>query len=183
MKKFLSLALVLTMVLALAIPALAAPAGFISGTVSAIDKNGYDSFKGTEITANNSNTVFNGFKFVADNKTLNAWYIDVTDNISGTLEVAYKAGNNYYIVTFTINGSGKYGIADSKGSNGANMAKIGVLRTHIHDHDYIAAVTPPLCKSDGYTTYTCSVCGDSYIIYITIATNVAGVSSITVDFT
>ena len=30
-------------------------------------------------------------------------------------------------------------------------------------HEYEAVVTPPTCKSKGYTTYTCSVCGDSYI--------------------
>ncbi len=29
-------------------------------------------------------------------------------------------------------------------------------------HSYDAVVTPPGCKSYGYTTYTCSVCGDSY---------------------
>ena len=29
-------------------------------------------------------------------------------------------------------------------------------------HDYAAAVTPPTCTTGGYTTYTCSRCGDSY---------------------
>ena len=29
-------------------------------------------------------------------------------------------------------------------------------------HDYDAVVTPPTCIKGGYTTYTCSVCGDSY---------------------
>ena len=29
-------------------------------------------------------------------------------------------------------------------------------------HDYVAAVTAPTCTEDGYTTYTCSRCGDSY---------------------
>lgn len=29
-------------------------------------------------------------------------------------------------------------------------------------HSYSAAVTPPTCESSGYTTYTCSKCGDSY---------------------
>ena len=30
------------------------------------------------------------------------------------------------------------------------------------DHDYVAAVTPPTCLEQGYTTHTCSVCGASY---------------------
>ncbi|MCD8088735.1 MAG: hypothetical protein LUE22_09205, partial [Oscillospiraceae bacterium] len=29
-------------------------------------------------------------------------------------------------------------------------------------HSYEAVVTDPTCTEDGYTTYTCSVCGDSY---------------------
>ena len=29
-------------------------------------------------------------------------------------------------------------------------------------HDYKATVTAPTCDSAGYTTYTCSICGDSY---------------------
>ena len=31
-----------------------------------------------------------------------------------------------------------------------------------HDHQYVAVVTPPTCTEKGYTTYTCSICGDSY---------------------
>ncbi len=30
-------------------------------------------------------------------------------------------------------------------------------------HNYTEAVTPPTCTLDGYTTYTCSACGDEYI--------------------
>lgn len=29
-------------------------------------------------------------------------------------------------------------------------------------HDYVPVVTPPECEKEGYTTYTCSVCQDSY---------------------
>ena len=31
------------------------------------------------------------------------------------------------------------------------------------DHSYEAVVTAPTCTADGYTTYTCSACGDSYV--------------------
>jgi len=128
MRKFLLLALALTLVLTLAAPVMAAaPNGFVGGTVVAIDKNGYGSFDGTEITSNNCVKQFDNFSFVADNKALNAWYIDVTEDISGTLEVAYKISSNYFVVTFDIDGPGKYWIADSKGSSGANMAKVGAF--------------------------------------------------------
>ena len=30
-------------------------------------------------------------------------------------------------------------------------------------HDYVAVVTPPGCGTGGYTTYTCSGCGDTYV--------------------
>ena len=138
MKKLLSFALALVMVLALSVPAVsAAPAGFIGGTVAASDKNGYNKFVGTEITANNSAKVFDNFSFIADNKTLNAWYINVTKDISGTLEVAYKVGSAYYVVKFDIGGPGKYWIGDSKGSNGVNMVKIGAFEQVVTPVNYI----------------------------------------------
>ncbi|MBQ6430709.1 MAG: S-layer homology domain-containing protein [Oscillospiraceae bacterium] len=31
------------------------------------------------------------------------------------------------------------------------------------EHDYAAAVTAPTCTEQGYTTYTCSKCGDTYV--------------------
>ena len=34
---------------------------------------------------------------------------------------------------------------------------------NVSGHDYNAAVTAPTCAEQGYTTYTCSRCGDSYI--------------------
>ena len=43
----------------------------------------------------------------------------------------------------------------------------GILQTDAYDfttgHNYVAAVTPPTCTSQGFTTYTCSGCGDSYV--------------------
>ena len=32
-----------------------------------------------------------------------------------------------------------------------------------NEHAYVATVTAPTCDSDGFTTYTCSECGDSYV--------------------
>ncbi len=39
-------------------------------------------------------------------------------------------------------------------------------------HTYVPAVTAPTCKEQGYTTYTCSICGDSYKAdYTEVTTN------------
>jgi hypothetical protein len=32
-----------------------------------------------------------------------------------------------------------------------------------HEHDYTGEVTAPTCTEDGFTTYTCSICGDTYV--------------------
>ena len=32
-----------------------------------------------------------------------------------------------------------------------------------HEHDYKGVVTKPTCTKQGYTTYTCSICNDSYV--------------------
>lgn len=32
-----------------------------------------------------------------------------------------------------------------------------------HTHSYVSSVTQPTCTAGGYTTYTCTSCGDSYI--------------------
>ena len=40
--------------------------------------------------------------------------------------------------------------------------KCGFTEGEIGDHSYVSVVTPPTCEEDGYTTHTCSVCGNSY---------------------
>lgn len=40
-----------------------------------------------------------------------------------------------------------------------------------HTHNYNAVVTPPTCTEQGYTTHTCSSCGDSYIDNYTTKTD------------
>ena len=40
--------------------------------------------------------------------------------------------------------------------------RCGAKDPSAHTHDYKAVVTKPTCTERGYTTYTCSVCGDSY---------------------
>ncbi|MCD7753780.1 MAG: hypothetical protein LUH41_04450, partial [Clostridiales bacterium] len=47
------------------------------------------------------------------------------------------------------------------------------------DHSYEAVVTAPTCTEQGYTTYTCSVCGDSYVDDYTEATGHSYTSEVT----
>lgn len=50
-------------------------------------------------------------------------------------------------------------------------------------HEYVAAVTAPTCTEGGYTTYTCSLCGDSYISNETEALGHSVVTDPAVDAT
>ena len=36
-------------------------------------------------------------------------------------------------------------------------------QSQTHTHTYESTVTAPTCESDGYTTYVCSTCGDTYV--------------------
>jgi len=48
-------------------------------------------------------------------------------------------------------------------THGFTNAKIGYIQVWEggHTHDYSATVTEPTCTEQGYTTYTCTICGDS----------------------
>jgi len=52
-----------------------------------------------------------------------------------------------------------------------------------YGHDYIAVVTPPTCVDEGYTTYTCSRCGDEYIEDYVPAIGHRHVTDVAVTFT
>ena len=51
-----------------------------------------------------------------------------------------------------------------------SVCNIEISREHIvvspNGHTYNTTVTAPDCTNGGYTTYTCSVCGDSYVVNI-----------------
>ena len=132
-KRLIVLSLMIVLILAVAIPALAAPAGFlVADDVASIDKKGYDSFVGKEYTSNNSRwDLGNGLQLVSDNKTKNAecWYLEADATVYDTVEVAYKISSKYYIATFEIAAAGKYYIGDAKGSNGVNMVKVDGAQT------------------------------------------------------
>ena len=57
------------------------------------------------------------------------------------------------------------------------------MSTAACDHNYESVVTAPTCTEKGYTTYTCSKCGDSYIDNEVAATGHSHVESITTEAT
>lgn len=45
-----------------------------------------------------------------------------------------------------------------------------ILAVETYAHNYTASVTAPTCLADGYTTYTCAMCGNAYKTDITLKT-------------
>lgn len=80
--------------------------------------------------------------------------------------------NNYYVGTADKGTasdwlSGKdfvfpYMGTDTHGFTNCSIEYIAVWEGG-HTHEYTAAVTAPTCTEQGYTTYTCTACGDSYV--------------------
>lgn len=129
MKKKITLLFALTLVFAFVVPTLATESdGFIFGEVTEINENDYARFASTKESENNE-TIKNvgdvlGIDFICNNK--DGWYLTVYDNdLIGSIPVAYKISNKYFIVTFEINGIGDYYVGDGRGSNGINHAKVG----------------------------------------------------------
>ena len=72
-----------------------------------------------------------------------------------------EQGYTTYTCTICLNSyNGSY--TDPLGHNyvGGECTRCGDIEEH--EHDYEAVVTPPTCTEEGYTTYTCAQCGDSY---------------------
>ena len=98
-----------------------------------------------------------------------------------TISITFT-GSGYSKVSVTVNGelvsgnNGEYEINASKfvlGNANTSNAQVRISKIEIKyveatnepacEHEYDAVVTEPDCENGGYTTYTCSKCGDSYI--------------------
>ena len=77
----------------------------------------------------------------------------------GSLPTPVK--ENYKFLGWTYAQTGKDYISASTIYNNASNKTVYAQWTCTHN--YIAVVTSPTCTEKGYTTYTCSECGDSYI--------------------
>ena len=65
----------------------------------------------------------------------------------------------------TVSESGSYTVK-VKASDGAKESaetESAPVEITIEGHVYVPEVTAPTCTEQGYTTYTCAVCGDSYV--------------------
>jgi len=132
----------------LTVPAFASePSAFIEGEIiaqSADKKTFYVGFQGvkdakgkTEFSGNNSIYALpDGITLVSDNKTkgAEAWYLNVPEGLNGTIQVAYKISNQYFIVEFAIEGAGKYLIGTG---NAVNMCKVGAFIACTDDEDSV----------------------------------------------
>ena len=47
-------------------------------------------------------------------------------------------------------------------ADNTQITETATIHYNYHEHDYQAVVTPVTCTRDGYTTYTCTICGDTY---------------------
>ena len=64
--------------------------------------------------------------------------------------------------TATCTEAGKITYSASVTLNGETVSTTKDVDTEAKGHDYQAVVTQPTCTEQGYTTYTCSRCSDSY---------------------
>ena len=82
---------------------------------------------------------------------LNIWY-----NITEELGITLTPGASYSYQFYTY-------------FNGTRYDSPVRYFTTTHTHAYSGEVTAPSCTEQGYTTYTCSICGDSYVDAYTAA--------------
>ena len=127
MKKLLSFMLAFITILALAVPVMGSP-GFSEGSALEITERDYDAIDVKEFALNDSSIQVEGLGiFYSDNSTLNSWYLDVTEDVEGTINIAYKIGSKYFNAKFAINGPGLYRVGDGRGSNRVHSVKIGAF--------------------------------------------------------
>ncbi|MBQ7416211.1 MAG: endonuclease, partial [Oscillospiraceae bacterium] len=127
-------------------------------TIEAVSGGYAMSVNGTYVTYSSSTNL-------GSSTTAYAWVVTESDGVftftastSSTRAIYYQISGNRF---------GGYST-----SNATNTAYVSTLQLYKyteassgteHICEYEAVVTAPTCTEDGYTTYTCSVCGDSYV--------------------
>jgi len=153
MKKFIAFAMVLTMVFALAIPAMANPG-----------QNPNKNPGSPEATVAGVRVTLTGG---GNNMAILAICTE-----TGAQENIKRAGNGTFNQSFEVFG---YAVAIQVQGNSLRNVTVEPINgdvggDFICDCDYVGVVTDPTCYEDGYTTYTCDNCGDSYVADETEAT-------------
>ncbi len=140
----------------------------INGTLDASEGYIYTTTGGANIcsTGNGEIKVANGNadKTYQLNRSGSAYEIAVATaqltNGNGGL-LAPVAGNYTYINDYWHKG----GVCSGGTANCINHAICDICNQaygKLGNHSYDSVVTPPTCDEEGYTTYTCSICTDSY---------------------
>ncbi|MCL2162866.1 MAG: hypothetical protein FWH55_00435, partial [Oscillospiraceae bacterium] len=137
----------------------------LDGHISVVSMDG--SYSAPTYTGNGSSRV--GSTSVSLVFTLSDGSIDErTEGFSGVNSTTvrnpiYDLGCYKVTVAITVTTTGTNNNMNITGVT-ANITDT-VLNDDIHahcDHDYESKVNNPTCEEDGYTTYTCTICGDSY---------------------
>ena len=112
-------------------------------------------------------TLYGGDTRLSDGATTSeAVSFEATDARSG-LDALYvqKPGSSSYSTYRSgtkLTAKGKYSFyCTDKAGNRSGIYTVTLEDAHAHQ--YTAKVTPPTCTTGGYTEYTCTECGDSYI--------------------
>ena len=101
-----------------------------------------------------------GDSYVTDYTDATGHSLEYIEAIEASCE---EAGNTAY---YYCSECGKY-YSDAEGNEEIELSDTIIAAT---GHSYESVVTEPTCTEQGYTTYTCSECGDSYVTDYTDAT-------------
>ena len=100
--------------------------------------------------------------------------------------IKYSAFDGCYALTDVYySGTESYwnNITISSGNTELSGATMHYSSAPAHEHNYAAVVTSPTCAVGGYTTYTCTICGDSYVDDYTPATGQHAYNAVSVPAT
>ena len=126
---------------------------FFNGTTESFDK--YQYVAATGVTANGV--------------AIKGMYAPGATPFANIDAIEYDAES--YKLVITVNGETK--TLDELKTLVVADVKIEVIieiKENVCEHNYNAAVTAPTCYSDGYTTYTCAECGETYTENVVPAT-------------
>ena len=87
---------------------------------------------------------------------------ECTDSAEISFDVSDLSAGSYRIIVYASNSDTANDYwKQSPFTNGSMTLNFELLE--LHTHSYTATATDPTCTEQGYTTYTCSECGDSYV--------------------
>ena len=133
----------------------------IGNGVTSIGKSTFSQcYKLTSVTIGNSVTSIGNYAFEYCS-SLNSVAID--NGVTSIGYATFKGCDNLTDVYYNGTEEQWNKITIGSYNDPLRNATIHFLGEDVHECDYTAVVTPPTCQTQGYTTYTCEECGDSYV--------------------